>query len=172
YINAGARVFGENCLVKNCGGYALAGTYGGEYSFNHCTFANYWDENERSTPSVYINNWYEYNATNIVRPLIVQFDNCIIYGNKDKEFQTDLQTGATLTYTFTKCFIHTDEDLSDILHYVNVFKNVDPLFADPSNENFKLTVSSPCRDVGNGNLPTDILDQTRILPDVGCYEYQ
>ncbi len=37
----------NNLLIANCEIYGLALTLGGAYSFNQCTFANYWENSIR-----------------------------------------------------------------------------------------------------------------------------
>lgn len=174
YLNAGAQMHAENCLVKNCGSYAMLSTYGGDFDFNFCTFANYWTDNTRNTPAVYMTNWYEYNGGNIVRPLDAQFDNCIIYGSRDQEYSNDFKAGAPLNYVFSNCFIKTDIDLGSAINYINIFKNVDPQFIDASNHDFHIGISSPCIGQSNfvGGITSDLDDRSRSLPgDIGCYEH-
>ena len=172
YANAGASIKGVNCLVKNCGMYCLAATYGMTLDFNHCTFANYWTEEDRSSPAVYMTNWFTVGATEYVRPVDINFTNCIIYGDKDNEFRLDFHTGSTLNFIFSDCFIRTDGDVSDLTHYSNISKNVYPQFVDVALQNFRLQSSSPCRDAASGNLPEDIEGTIRVNPDIGCYEYE
>lgn len=176
YGNAGAQIKATNTLVKNCGMYGVALTYGGDFTFNHCTFANYWSDEARSSANFYIKNWFEMpsGAAN-VRDLNLMVDNTIIDGGIDNEFETDLQSGAVLNYVFSNCFIKTEQDLTDVTHFVSVSKNVNPLFENVSEGIFSITVGSPCRGAANftGGITDDILDNPRdASPDVGCYEYQ
>ena len=41
---------GWNNVVANCGSYCCALTAGGDYEFTHCSIANYWRLQQRSTP--------------------------------------------------------------------------------------------------------------------------
>ncbi len=174
YGNAGAQIKASNCLVKACGAYGLALTYGGDFDFNECTFANYWTEEARNTANFYFKNWFTTPSGDNVRDANVVFNNCIIDGNLTNEFETDLKSGALLNYTFSNCFIKSDKDLSDASRFILVSKNVNPLFEDVSNGIFKLTAGSPCRGAANfyGSITDDILGNPRdASPDVGCYEY-
>lgn len=177
YGNAGANINATNCLVKDCGLYGLALTYGGIYNFNHCTFGNYWSEgNPRNTPNFYMKNWFEISSGVFnIRDLDLEMDNCIIYGNLEKEFETDIKTGASLFYEFRNCFIKTDQDISDGSHYISIQKNVDPGFEDAANGVLKLLSGSAAVGTANfnGGITEDILENPRDSdPDAGCYEFQ
>lgn len=175
YGNAGANITGENCLVKNCGLYGLALTYGGSYNFSFCTFGNYWSESTvRNTPNFYMKNWFETSTGDNIRDFSLSMKNCIIYGNITNEYEADLKPGAILNYTFTDCLIKTEADLSDGTHFIEVQKNVDPLFEDPSTGKLKLLGSSSCIGVATviASISDDIDDKPRdASPDIGCYEF-
>ena len=81
-LGQGAEIKGNNLLITRCGQYSLACNIGGSYEFTHSTFANYWDQGGRNTPSILINNYYEGADGNIyVRDLNkANFNNCIIDG--------------------------------------------------------------------------------------------
>ncbi len=56
--------------------------------------------------------------------------------------------------------------------------NVDPLFVDPENGDYRLSADSPCINVGDNNAPglpkTDIVGNARVfdgIVDLGAYEY-
>jgi hypothetical protein len=53
--------------------------------------------------------------------------------------------------------------------------DMDPLFMDPDNEDFRLQPESPCIDVGtadiDGDGTDDILDYFGLTPDMGAFEY-
>ena len=174
YGNAGARMTVKNGLVKDCGLYGLALTYGGDFTFTNCTFGNYWTAATRNTANFYLKNWFETSAGDNIRDLNLAMDNCIIYGNLTNEFETDLKVASVMNYTFKNCFIKSDKDLSDASHFISISKNVDPSFEDTSLGKLKLLSSSLC--IGAANiataLPDDIDDKIRdAAPDVGCYEF-
>ena len=83
----GATIYAENCLVADCGFYLAALTTGGSYEFNQCTFANYWGWSGRSTPSLLLTNYYNFNDTAIFTGDLVSanFGNCIIHGSNDRD---------------------------------------------------------------------------------------
>ncbi len=55
----GAHIDGTNLLLYDCAQACAAFTVGGRYRFTHSTFANYWSDGTRSTPTVLINDHYE-----------------------------------------------------------------------------------------------------------------
>jgi hypothetical protein len=174
YGNAGARITATNCLVKDCGLYGLALTYGGDFVFNHCTFGNYWSEAIRNTPNFYFKNWFETSAGDNIRDINLTMDNSIVYGNLNNEFETDLKPATVMNYVFKNCFIKSDKDLSDATHYVSISKNIDPGFEDPGEGKLKLVAGSACIGAANPgtSLPDDIDEKVRdASPDVGCYEF-
>jgi len=174
YGNAGAKIKATNCLVNNVGQYTVALTIGGDYTFNQCTFTNNWLFGDRSTPGMIVTNWYEYNSTNIVRPLYLSVDNCIIYGNQENELTLDLLSGSTLNYYFANCNIKTDQNVSGP-EFSNCQINQEPLFQDISIQNYHIWSTSPCKDAGNTTtiVNNDLDNNPRDgNPDIGCYEIQ
>lgn len=175
YGNAGAKINATNCLVDNIGQYTVAISVGGDYVFNHCTFGNHWLFGDRSTPVMLVTNWYEFSpGNNIVRPLNLAVDNCIIYGDQDNELTLDLLSGSILNYHFANCAIKTDQNVSGP-EFTNNLINQNPIFMDPSIQNYHLAASSPCKDAGNtvSGVITDLENKPRDgSPDIGCYEIQ
>jgi hypothetical protein len=121
-----------------------------------------------------VTNWYEFNSTNIVRPLNLFVDNCIIYGNQDNELTLDLITGGVLNYHFANCAIKTDQNVSGT-EFTNNLVNQDPQFYDVAIQDYRIWSSSPCKDTGNNSpgINTDLEGNPRDgSPDIGCYEIQ
>ncbi len=79
----GAHIDGTNLLLYDCAQACAAFTVGGRYRFTHSTFANYWSDGTRSTPTVLINDHYEDASGNLqIRPLTEsRFLNCVMWGN-------------------------------------------------------------------------------------------
>ncbi len=169
-----------NLVVANCGAYLMALTMGGHYEFNQCTFANYWTRSTRLTPSVYINNYY-YTPSGIV-PVDLKkadFKNSIIYGNLLGELELDFRQGAATNHFFSYTLLRTDNsiDTSNPIHFDNIYKNEDPGFEKPAENNYELTAGSFCIDKGNAAYltpvtTTDIKGNPRTIPDLGAYEKQ
>lgn len=175
YGNSGAKIDAVNCLVNNIGQYNLAITVGGEYNFNHCTFANHWLYSDRQTPVALITNWYEFSpVVNIVRPLDLVFNNSIIEGDNDNELTLDLLTGSILNYSFANCAIKTDANTSGP-EFSNCLINQPIHFVDVALQDYHFWSNSILIGAANlvGGVTTDLDAKLRdSSPDIGCYEYQ
>jgi len=174
-LGQGANITATNTVISKCGQYAVACNIGGTYNFTHCTFANYWDYSNRSTPSILLNNYYEGADGNIyVRNLEeANFTNCIIDGNLSTEVSFQEQELGTFNYTFDHCLIKLDPTIStDNEHYENVIINQSPKFVDNLESNFHLKEDSPAIDAGIGPSDSDIEGNPRSNPDIGAYEFE
>jgi hypothetical protein len=172
-----------NTVVGNSGQYNLAITLGGSYSFRHCTFANYWNQSQRSTPSIYLNN---YNSVQRFDLDSAYFGNCIVYGDKTNELELD-STNYQLVkfkfrFMFENCLMKLDPSINvtNPYHYLNIYKNQEPAFGDPSLNNYKINANSAAIDKGNisigAKFPTDLDGKIRPnpstgIPDLGAYEF-
>lgn len=178
------KVQANNTLITNCGQYSLALSGGGEYEFNHCTMANFWTESTRETPSLLMQNSYEdINGTLQIRDIVkAHFNNCIIEGNNEDNFELKIEEKApgTIGYKFDHCILRTDTNTSDGSKYISLVKNPSTkIFADSLD--YKLTSTSPARDAGSpsiisinpGVLSNDylFLPRNTSSPDLGAIEY-
>lgn len=168
------KIDASDLLVSNCGQRALAITAGGDYRFDHCTFANYWNLETRNTPSLLISNR---DAANQLPLDNAEFNNCIVYGDQAEELELD-SINLSFDYKFNHCLLKTQRSTSDQYHYFQVKVNDDPKFVGPSEQdfhlldntspavNFGMTISDPL-------LNFDLDNESRPLgpaPDLGCYE--
>ena len=174
----------SNTVVANCGSYCAALTRGGDYNFDHCTFANYWRFGQRSTPALYLNN-YGVTSDNTLIPedlTAANFNNSIVYGSNDNEIELDFENGALSEFRFDHVLMKIDPgtNTSDMSRYVNIIKNRDPGFVDSFINDYRLDTLSNAKDAGDpANLTpatfTDILGVDRMMfgnPDLGAYERQ
>lgn len=181
-----------NCLITNCGYYAVALLVSGNYEFNHSTIANFWPQyglKARTTPAVYISNIL--NVAKDKKDYIgditkADFSNCIITGNvvSNNELYLKVNSEKTLNYKFDRCIIQlnkTDVFKTNPQHYLNCFKvRPDSIFVDPYKKyNFELDSLSRAKDVANRTIsklyPSDIKGRDRFLdngPDIGAMERQ
>jgi len=175
----GSTIKAYNCLISNCGQYAIALTLGGDYEFNHCTIANYWNYSTRSTPSLLINNYYTDINNNIqLRPLNnATFGNCIIYGNKENEIVLDNDSNTNFNFKFDHCLIKTNIQTENANNFENIIKNITPNFISKFGSDYQLDTLSVAKDYGKieiGELfPIDINGNSRISdngPDLGSFE--
>ena len=176
----GSNIRGINNVVTNCGRYTLVLNIGGNYNFNHCTFANYWNYSSRTNPSILINNYYEdINGITQSRNLDnANFINCIISGNNLEEIELQNSKKANFNYNFSNCLlkIHPDSSLN-YLNQENSIKivNNDSIFID-IDKDFQLSNNSAAINKGKNTIDIDddidILNQLRNdgFPDIGAYE--
>lgn len=73
-----------NCLFTNCGEYAVLG-YGGNFSLNFCTIANYTPSFRRQTASLTFSNELEGQMGPLKFPLTVSLTNSIVWGSIEDE---------------------------------------------------------------------------------------
>ncbi|MCX6258887.1 MAG: hypothetical protein NTW49_13465 [Bacteroidia bacterium] len=179
-----ATIKAWNCLIADCGQYSVALSIGGSYEFYQTTIANYWTYSNRMTPALVLNNYYKdiYNHINI-RPLKkAYFGNCIIYGSLKNEILLDEyhNTDADFSYMFDHCLVRTDSTVfnnSNSAHFIDIIKNLDPVFISTFKYDYHPDASSPAKDKGDPNIgnlfPLDIngISRTKGKPDLGAYEY-
>jgi len=187
----GSKIEADNCLFSNAGQVCVALTMGGSFSFYQCTIANYWSEYiYRKGPALLLNNYYLYQLVDggpyYIEPRdLVQaaFNNCIIYGSRDQEFDVDntyndQPVSAAMNYNFDHCILKVpySYNVTDPSHFSSVLKD-DPKFKKPWDFNFQLDTLSPAKDVGLNNYavlyPVDLKNVSHLLdsdPDLGAYE--
>jgi hypothetical protein len=180
------KIRASNLLVANCKEQTLAITMGGSYSFRHCTFANYWSGNIRQSPSIILNN---YNSVQTLPMDSAYFANCILYGNIENELSLDSKAGENFNYNFDHCVMKLGSSIvtTDPVRFINLVKNppfivvnglqTDPIFKDPSKQEYQLKENSAALDKGNPifsqQVPIDIEGVLRgNPPDVGAFEFQ
>jgi hypothetical protein len=196
---AGAALFCQtadieayNCVFGNSGQYSAALTLGGDYQFYHCTFSNQWTLGNRQTPALLINNWFEppsgVRTFDLTR---AYFGNCIVWGNNQTEIGLDENNASLFDFEFDNCLLRInfddDEpiDISDVNEFHEIVYNIDPVFADPVENDFAIdSIISGAYNAGKpsitnsfpGILGTDVIGNARPFgsgnPDIGAYERQ
>jgi hypothetical protein len=184
-----SKIDAENLVLGSSGSASLFLSLGGDYSFNHCTIANYWRNSFRNTPSLAISNFEETPQSEVIVSDLINanFSNTIIDGNRSIELGLLKNNSAAFEYNFINCSIkfidNTSEfeanplyDFENAQLFESVFLNGELLFQNSLENNFTLMPNSIAID--NGNLeaaqfsPLDILGVNRTnLPDIGAYEY-
>ncbi|MDY0142703.1 MAG: choice-of-anchor Q domain-containing protein [Bacteroidales bacterium] len=182
----GAHIQAENCVFANSGQYNVACLIGGDYSFIHCTMANYWVGN-RQTPQVILNNYYTYNigAGNQISYRDLKnayFGNCIIYGSRDNEIVLDLAEDAQANFRFDNCLIKSKEyeNIQGSDYFIDNIWNENPKFIETTKPfDYHLDTLSPAKDTGKPEIgqlvPNDQDGNSRLsdnAPDIGAYERQ
>jgi hypothetical protein len=179
-VARGTKIKSGNCVFANASQFAAALAYGGRYDFRHCTFANYWNYSNRTTPTLLINNFF----STYLRPIdSAYFGNCIVYGNLNdgKEVGLDSMStsGSNFNYFFDHSLIRTGGSIPiNAVHFNTVVTDQDPKFKDYGNNNYELDTLSNAKDKGIFSISSpdyvhDIKDVDRNLylpPDCGAYE--
>ena len=182
-------VYGENVVITNSGQSSLSCSLGGRYVFNHCTFANYWNNSFRSFPTVTIDNELQTGENEVIVADLVEasFNNCIIYGSEQREIALIENENAAFNFQFTNSLIRFEDPFGDFEgipnydftngnFYVNCVIIEDPVFQNSALNNLNIeTGTSGADGIGNpttGNLvPFDLNGVLRSAsPDAGAYE--
>ena len=183
-----AQVTANNCLFFQNLTNGISLGYGGSYTFNHCTSANYDNQgvalsanNIRCTDPLCQGEIF-------FNPLNLTMTNCILTGNDEDEISffdlTDGEDPNAFRFNFRNSFINLDEILEPE-QYPNFFDNCtdcrslvrqDTLFLDLEMQDFHLDTMSIAIDQGlylpfiNEDLEGNPRESN--LVDVGCYEFQ
>lgn len=180
-----ALVNGQNVVVNNCGQAGLACSYGGDYNFTHCTFANYWPR-PNQVPVVLDN----YDGTAPYALTNANFNNCIIYGSSSYGISLKKE-GNLFNYNFRNCLIkffdfgqfETDPlyPIANTTNYPNciIARNSTtnkPDFLNPNNNKLIIGENSAAKgtaDFSFSNGTFDILNKERLGPlsDMGAYNF-
>jgi hypothetical protein len=187
------KINGKNIVINKAGQYALACTLGGDYNFNHCTFANFWSGGSRSTPAVLLDNTYNDGETLFVAPLVkATFTNSIIYGTNSIEIGLKKDDGALFNFDIHHCLIRfsdlNNQFTGPMYDFVknpasknNIVSNFqtlnDPKFKDAQKNNLRILLASSAVDKGDSDpllqVANDADNHPRSLPiyDLGAYEH-
>ncbi|WP_304139691.1 hypothetical protein, partial [Mesonia mobilis] len=177
------NILGNNVVINKAGQSSLNLSLGGTYNFNNCTFANYWTSSFRNFPSVLVENYLETPDEIFVSDLVeANFNNCIIYGNENRELIFNERNEAAFNYKFENCLIrfsnfgynNTDDyDFDDESLFPGTIINEDPNFLDPQENLLMIDEESAANSLANPSTATDedILGTPRSSsPDSGAYE--
>ncbi len=166
----------SNFVVSNCGNYAVALTGGGQYIFDQGTVANYWNKSTRTTPSLFFNNAYQnpHDGITYAYDFYCEINNCIMYGNQEDEFDTELVAGPDTTYIFNNSILRTKR--YNEINYNECLFNANPKFVNKDND-YHLDTLSPAIGLGNPKYATGLLQydldgvDRGNNPDAGAYQY-
>ncbi len=178
-----AKINAENLVVNTAGTASVACTYGGDYTFTHCTINNNW--NSSSQLALIVSNNLQGAVPETKNLTKAQFNNCIIYGPYSTELSLSKKEGAAFEYQFNSCLIKFDTNStsvqnntlyqfnSDPTHYTAILLNKDPLFFNVRQNKLNIDEKSAAFSAGNSLfiIPQDILGSSRSLPpDLGAYQ--
>jgi len=182
-----STIYCENSLFYDNGSYGISLNFGGQYTFNYCTVANYDNQDQ----ALFMNNLkcVDADCNNIlVNRLRSRLTNCIFVGNDDDEISlfdiTDGEDPSLFDYQIENSIVIVDELLdpeNSPLFFNNCIdcKNItrrDTLFLDLDKYDLHLDTLSEAIDMAKpiSSITVDIEGNTResALPDIGCYEFQ
>jgi len=183
------NVYGENVVISNSGQSSLACSLGGTYTFNHSTFGNYWVNSFRSFPTVQVSNFLQVSDTEVITAnLQANFNNCIIYGNEQRELglaRVD-DTSVLFNFNFSNSLIRFEDpngdfsdnplyDFDNSVFYTQIVKNLDPVFQNVNLNNYNIeSINSAAEGIGlPGVFPFMDLNgvmRSTTAPDAGAYE--
>lgn len=163
-----------NNLFHNCGQYLIYGIGGGNYDLAQNTFGAYNYSFARRTSAVHLSDFI--SATEFA-PLNATLTNNIIWGSLEDELTIEKKSTAVSVVNFRNNLIKTTKAEFNINE--NII-NVDPLFINPRQGNFKISNTSPAINKGlnlgphpyfSVYLAKDISGKQRLFPsELGCYE--
>jgi hypothetical protein len=177
-----AAVSGKNLVLGGAGSHSLYCNLGGDYSFEHCTIANYWAHGFRLGSALQIDNHLEDEATDLIN---AAFINCIVAGTQTREFLLNDNGTNTFNFSFTNCLLLFEKngqfidnplyDFEDSNLYANSFFNQPTDFIDPFDFDFRIGEASAAKDSAQLEtallIPLDLLGIDRTTsPDIGAYE--
>ena len=183
-----ADVYAENLVIGNSGQVSLACSLGGRYTFNHCTFGNYWTNSFRTLPAVLIDNVLQVGENEFLTADLVQadFSNCIIYGNEFREIGFIEEPSAAFNFNFRNSLIRFEDttgefeddpnyNFSNPELFTNVVLNADPVFQDTEIGNLNIETGSSAADgIGLPSVPPPFdlngIARSVTSPDAGAYE--
>ena len=183
-------VYAENMVIANAGQSVLACSLGGRYTFNHCTFGNYWVNSFRSFPSVTLDNFLQVSEGELLIADLEEanFNNCIIYGSEQRELGLAKEAGAAFNFNFNHSLIrfedpqgnfegNPDYNFSNASLYTSCTFNQDPSFQEVTLNNYNIeTGTSGAEDIADPSVSAQVpFDLSGILrsataPDAGAYE--
>lgn len=178
----GGVIEGWNNLITDCGQVCAAFTLGGQYRFDHCTFANYWADGVRQAPTVFFNDWYESASGVLIQRSLEgsEFRNCIVWGNNAEltdfdELIADVLDPPTAPL-LRRCAVDVQsEDFPLSLLEACTTEDAPP-FLSVFDRDFHLASNSSLWEGGASQffIPTDLdgLPRNVGVPDKGCFERQ
>ncbi len=174
------KVVADNCLISNCGSGVYA-SFGGNYSFTHCTIASYSNNYVlHKKPAVFVtdaNDNYQTNTLNVM------LKNCIVYGDAgfvENEIQTR-KVGGNFTLNIDHSLYRAVTADPANASIVLSFKNINPSFDSIDNPkriyDFRITKNAAAIGINKGITTSPLLlkdlddnDRNIGLPDMGAYE--
>ncbi|ELR72832.1 hypothetical protein C900_00793 [Fulvivirga imtechensis AK7] len=163
-------LYAYNTLINNCAINTVGNYAGGNYRYEHCTFANFSYDFFREDPAaVFSDNLVINNDALLVSDIRVDLVNTIIWGNLRDEILLSNGGEAAFTLNMTNNLLKSTNAEFDMN---NNILNKDPKFFDSREYQYILDTLSPAKDAGiDIGVATDHNGSPRdAQPDIGAFE--
>jgi len=174
-----AKLTANNSVISNNGDSSISIALGGNYEFNHCTIANYWSNSSRQNPTLMLNNSFETALAIYLGNLDVNFTNCIIYGNQQKEFSVKkVDNSTTFNFNFKNCLIKFNDTTNEFennplynftnttLYQSNLFNDEPNFFQTKNTEDNIINLIIGDDSAANNQADTSVLTNTLLQKDI------
>ncbi len=173
-LGLNANISGNNCLFADAGSYTFLGYFGGMYTFNQCTFADYsYFGNRNEGHFGFTNTLRDGNGILLAsNDLNFTLKNSIVWGYKTEEINSDQVTASQFSITADNNIFKSKNDKNVFNKTSNLF-NSNPRFVDLDRGNYQLDTLSSAFEKANTftSSPIDLFGKVRKLkPDLGAYE--
>lgn len=166
----------QNTLISNCLDKTFDARYGGNYTLQHCTLANYRGTIEKQ-PSIRLQNFLTYTTNSGAErtdeaPLFVRLENSIVWGDLEDEIEVTNKATIASRLVFRNNLLRTAKPNEHGTNNQNSNAFNFPLFENIGKQKFGLQAKSPAIDAGlNLGIANDIKGKARdAKPDMGAYE--
>lgn len=164
-----------NTLVSNAARYTVANLAGGNYSYQHCTFVNYFNKREAVPALLLSDNLLLADQSEISASLNFTMVNSLVWGNLSgsSEVVLDIKQAEQLQIVAAHNLLRTADDLWEGNENILGTELNLPRFEDPYGYDYRPDSLSPARDAGlTLGLSYDLEGLPRDQkPDIGAFEY-
>ncbi|MBC7695221.1 MAG: hypothetical protein H7141_07240 [Burkholderiales bacterium] len=173
-------IWGANNVISNCKEYCAAITLGGNYTFLHTTFANYFTQEggRGGQPCIHIDN---FDGTNIWPIDSMYFANSIIEGSQGNEFEENIKFyNSSQKCKIGNCLLRTSAITNTLITTSGNVYNGNPDFNNTSGYDFKINGGSTAKGIGDISIRTtypicaqDIIGMSRTtgtIVSAGAYQ--
>lgn len=163
-------IYAYNTQIYNVNQYLVANLLGGNYKYEHCTFANNASYFINDDPLfVFTDNVEASESELLTEDLYLEMTNSIVWGRGDEMISFSNAGGAAFEVYLTNNIIKSTEDITG--NFTSQQNNF-PGFKDQGSFDFSLDSLAFARDKGiDINISDDINGMPRdAMPDIGAFE--
>lgn len=164
-----------NTLVNTSVQLTVANMAGGNYTYRHCTFANYFPQRENYPVLLLSDNVVLANDAVLSEPLWVLMENSVVWGSRagGEEIMVDESGTAAVELEFRHNLLRTDDPAFAEEKNITGTDRLLPAFRNVELYDYRPDSLSPAIDAGIPSaVELDLNGQLRdSKPDIGAYEY-